>query len=199
MTNGSSQGLFVVVGIIIFGIFVSLSYSLFRDTLTPSLASIFQESTTMPTTFYLPDTPKGAEYTHTKIGDAGLSTSGFEEFVHLVNYDLSKLGDVYPENTIFEITFSLKTTKEGKVLVYCQSGAGTKYQMAFEKNNYTGYASVVNPEGNTFNTYTLKFKLKNVNDSNHRGDSLLAFYSFYGSANKVTVKDISIRRVGNLK
>lgn len=45
MTNGSSQGLFVVVAVVIFGIFVAISYSLFRDQLTPSLASIFQEST----------------------------------------------------------------------------------------------------------------------------------------------------------
>ena len=44
MTNGSSQGLFVVVSVVIFGIFVAISYSLFRDTLTPSLASIFGNS-----------------------------------------------------------------------------------------------------------------------------------------------------------
>ncbi|MDO0896424.1 leucine-rich repeat domain-containing protein [Enterococcus sp. B1E4] len=41
MTNGASQGLFVVIAIIIFGIFVLISYSLFQDTLQPSLAKIF--------------------------------------------------------------------------------------------------------------------------------------------------------------
>lgn len=41
MTNGSSQGLFVVVAIIIFGIFVLISYLLFKDTLKPSLANIY--------------------------------------------------------------------------------------------------------------------------------------------------------------
>lgn len=45
MTNGSSQGLFVVVAVVIFGIFVAISYSLFRDQLTPSLASIFSVAT----------------------------------------------------------------------------------------------------------------------------------------------------------
>lgn len=45
MTNGSSQGLFVIVAVVIFGIFVAISYSLFRDQLSPSLASIFIEST----------------------------------------------------------------------------------------------------------------------------------------------------------
>lgn len=45
MTDGSSQGLFVVVAVVIFGIFVAISYSLFRDQLSPALASIFSEST----------------------------------------------------------------------------------------------------------------------------------------------------------
>ena len=44
MTDGSSQGLLVVVAVVIFGIFVAISYSLFRDQLTPSLASIFKDS-----------------------------------------------------------------------------------------------------------------------------------------------------------
>lgn len=44
MTDGSSQGLFVVLGIIIFGIFVAISYTLFRDQLTPSLANVFSYS-----------------------------------------------------------------------------------------------------------------------------------------------------------
>ena len=45
MTDGSSQGLFVVVAVVIFGIFVAISYMLFRDQLTPSLASIFSVAT----------------------------------------------------------------------------------------------------------------------------------------------------------
>lgn len=43
MTNGTSQGLFVVVAIIIFGIFVFISYLLFKDTLKPTLANIFTD------------------------------------------------------------------------------------------------------------------------------------------------------------
>lgn len=45
MTNGSSQGLFVVVAVVIFGIFVAISYMLFEDTLSPALASIFSDAT----------------------------------------------------------------------------------------------------------------------------------------------------------
>lgn len=43
MTNGSSQGLFVVVAIVIFGIFVFLSYLLFRDIISPNLSGIFKD------------------------------------------------------------------------------------------------------------------------------------------------------------
>lgn len=46
MTNGSSQGLFVIVAVVIFGIFVLISSLLFRDTMKPSLASIFCDSFT---------------------------------------------------------------------------------------------------------------------------------------------------------
>ncbi|MDB1695481.1 hypothetical protein ABG980_17055 [Enterococcus casseliflavus] len=44
MSDGSSQGLFVVVAIVIFGIFVFISYLLFKDTLKPSLANIYCDS-----------------------------------------------------------------------------------------------------------------------------------------------------------
>lgn len=43
MTNGSSQGLFVIVAVVIFGIFVLISYVLFKDTLKPSLSTIFTD------------------------------------------------------------------------------------------------------------------------------------------------------------
>lgn len=44
MTEGSSQGLFVIVAVVIFGIFVVISYVLFRDNLKTGLASIFKDS-----------------------------------------------------------------------------------------------------------------------------------------------------------
>lgn len=43
MTEGANQGLFVIVAIVIFGIFVLISYVLFRDTLKPSLSTIFTD------------------------------------------------------------------------------------------------------------------------------------------------------------
>lgn len=45
MTDGSSQGLFIIVAVVIFGIFVAISYLLFRDKLQIGLANIFNDST----------------------------------------------------------------------------------------------------------------------------------------------------------
>ncbi|MDT2795530.1 hypothetical protein P7H53_12350 [Enterococcus thailandicus] len=45
MTDGASQGLFVIVAVVIFGIFVLIAYLLFRDTLKGSLEGIFKNAT----------------------------------------------------------------------------------------------------------------------------------------------------------
>lgn len=44
LTEGSSQGLFVIVAIVIFGLFVAICYMIFSDTLQPALANIFTDS-----------------------------------------------------------------------------------------------------------------------------------------------------------
>ena len=49
MTDGTSQGLFIVVAIVIFGIFVVLAYILFEDTLSPTMANMFSVATEQAT------------------------------------------------------------------------------------------------------------------------------------------------------
>lgn len=44
MTNGTSQGLFIVVGVVIFGIFISIAYVLFGDDIKVGLGSVFDDS-----------------------------------------------------------------------------------------------------------------------------------------------------------
>lgn len=44
MTDGTSQGLFVVIAIIIFGIFVGLAYTAFGDVLQPKMVNLFEEA-----------------------------------------------------------------------------------------------------------------------------------------------------------
>lgn len=45
MTNGTSQGLYVIVAVVIFGIFVGISYLIFQDSLRPKLMKVFEQST----------------------------------------------------------------------------------------------------------------------------------------------------------
>lgn len=45
MTDGTSQGLFIVVAIVIFGIFTLMAYILFEDTLSPALIGLFGDAT----------------------------------------------------------------------------------------------------------------------------------------------------------
>ena len=47
MTDGGSQGIFVVVAVVIFGIFVGISYLLYRDQMSPALAKLFCDAITM--------------------------------------------------------------------------------------------------------------------------------------------------------
>ncbi|MCE3183185.1 hypothetical protein [Enterococcus faecium] len=61
MTDGASQGLFVIVAVVIFGIFVLISYILFKDTLQPKLTGIFQNATSAAEASlnYVKPTPAG--------------------------------------------------------------------------------------------------------------------------------------------
>lgn len=45
MTEGTSSGLMIVVAIVIFGLFVSMAYTIFGGNLTPSLQNIFETAT----------------------------------------------------------------------------------------------------------------------------------------------------------
>lgn len=44
MTDGASQGLFVIVAVVIFGIFVLIAYLIFRDQLKGALEGIFTKA-----------------------------------------------------------------------------------------------------------------------------------------------------------
>lgn len=97
MTNGTSQGLFIVVAIIIFGIFIFISYLLFRDNLKPSLSGIFTdglEQSVNSLDNYDGKNHIGNELTITRgyvsnyLHDKGTPISG-ENSVYLKNKDLN--------------------------------------------------------------------------------------------------------------
>ena len=45
MTDGTSQGLFIVVAIVIFGIFIGMSYMIFGEVLQPKLVNLVETAT----------------------------------------------------------------------------------------------------------------------------------------------------------
>lgn len=86
MTNGTSQGLFVVVAIIIFGIFVLISYLLFRNELKPTLANIFTDGLEQAE-----DTLKRKDLQELEIGKDDISNFSFEKTNGVENLDLLRI------------------------------------------------------------------------------------------------------------
>lgn len=46
MEQGTSTGLMIIVGVVIFGIFVAVAYLLLRDKLSPQLGTMFDDALT---------------------------------------------------------------------------------------------------------------------------------------------------------
>ncbi|MFF2971463.1 hypothetical protein ACFVRF_11835 [Enterococcus faecalis] len=86
MTNGTSQGLFIVVAIIIFGIFVTISYVLFRNELKPTLANIFTDRLEQAE-----DTLKRKDLQELEIGKDDISNFSFEKTNGVENLDLLRI------------------------------------------------------------------------------------------------------------
>ncbi|EME7155061.1 hypothetical protein OU497_002692, partial [Enterococcus faecium] len=86
MTNGTSQGLFIVVAIIIFGIFVTISYVLFRNELKPTLANIFTDGLEQAE-----DTLKRKDLQELEIGKDDIYTFSFEKTNGVEDLDLLRI------------------------------------------------------------------------------------------------------------
>lgn len=86
MTNGTSQGLFIVVAIIIFGIFVTISYVLFRNELKPTLANIFTDGLEQAE-----DTLKRKDLQELEIGKDDIYTFSFEKTNGVEYLDLLRI------------------------------------------------------------------------------------------------------------
>lgn len=189
MTEGTSQGLFIVVSIVIFGIFVVLAYILFEDTLSPAMASMFETSTEkMDIDMYERYRGKNLFVEGDKLVEGpkdGWSDSHAEiqgrEFVHYG--DTSPIFDRFGEGT-YTISFDLKTTLPGRVRVYPQNGAGTQYTfvgLVDSTSEWERYSVVVDVVEQPYeNRGSQKYK------------SLLAFYGTYGTGVSPTIKNVKI-------
>ncbi|MDB1651758.1 leucine-rich repeat domain-containing protein [Enterococcus faecalis] len=90
MTDGSSQGLFVIVAVVIFGIFVLISYVLFRDNLKTSLANIFTDGLVQATNS-LKDKGVPADLEENSIFKFDETTGSVEGFIDGYSHDSSEL------------------------------------------------------------------------------------------------------------
>ncbi|MDO7878501.1 MAG: hypothetical protein Q6A85_03400 [Enterococcus mundtii] len=135
MTNGTSQGLFVVVAIVIFGIFVLISYLLFRDNLKPSLSSIFNDGLEQAENSL--DNYDGKNY----IGDELTITRGYiSNYLRETNTPISGENSVYLKNkdlNIIELTSEEASEqwnyseKNNTIMV---RGAGAFYKNVYSKS-----------------------------------------------------------------
>lgn len=118
MTDGTSQGLFVIVAVVIFGIFVTIAYSLFGDKLKLSLASIFEDSFTQAE-----NALNGGEKI---IVDAPTHLASVREDD---KFKFVKIRDAYEENgeTYSDIYIKVETMDDGNLKVV---GANTKEEDA---------------------------------------------------------------------
>lgn len=102
MTNGSSQGIFVIVALVIFGIFVLISYLLFRDTMKPSLARIYCDAFTI--------TSKNTGFG--KLGNCGVDSEGQKDKIQRTYY---KIREATPEKGWSEVWVLVKELDNGHV------------------------------------------------------------------------------------
>ncbi|MCE3183189.1 hypothetical protein [Enterococcus faecium] len=135
MTNGSSQGLFVIVAVVIFGIFVLISYVLFRDTLKPSLAKIYCDAFTI--------TSKNTGFG--KLGNCDVEVT-YEEWLK----DLENKGYVVAEDKDFEGSgdgnFIYKGTDEKVIVPDIIKGVTiTSVKNMFKNNTPVNAVAINNP------------------------------------------------------
>lgn len=110
MTSGSSQGIFVIVTLVIFGIFCLTSYVLFKDTMKPSLAKIYCDAFTI--------TSK-----NTGFGGGNCHINKDDE----INKTYYKIRDASPENNWSEVWVLVKELDNGHVEII---DSGNKDQFA---------------------------------------------------------------------
>lgn len=154
MTNGSSQGLFVIVAVVIFGIFVSISYLLFRDQLTHSLANIFEVS--------INQTQESLNRKENMVDSLKLYKHGIQADIHNVkelgknHYELDNLSeDTFTEKNFFGIGFGKLSDFKSK----------TNYLFSFKVKVTEGELNYLAGHLSSSNTEYIKINGKKVSDN----------------------------------
>lgn len=145
MTNGTSQGLFIVVAIVIFGIFVGLSYTIFGDELTPKVLGLFEQSTEQA----------GGNLT----GKIDVNVDAFREDEHFV---YAKIREENPEKDENEVWVKAKKLEDGTLSI-----VGTaRYDETYEGSYEVGKSSGISADGEiTFPDRINNMKIIGINDN----------------------------------
>lgn len=183
MTDGTSQGLFVVLAIVIFGVFVALSYTVFgSEGLTGDITELVSESisqtsdrTRRKTLVY---SNNDAVNTY---NDSWSSSTHDTEFIWY-GIDLTPIFDEHGVGQyLFE--FEAKSNKDGRVTLYTQNGTSAKYTFGHS----TFYPS------REYEKFSFEVTTRLTNDNVDR--SMLAFYSQYGSGVFPTIRNMRIYKL----
>ena len=170
MTDGTSQGLFIVVAIVIFGIFVLLAYILFEDTLSPAMASMFTDATEQAQERL--DEGKLIYQSYKEIdasSDTYSNTASEYEYVQH-SLDFSKIAKEHGEGD-YTLKFDMKQNQNiGTVAVYALSGDNREYTMGYK---------VVRPRLE-YKTFILHIQVEKTDE--HPG-STTSQLSFWGGGN----------------
>ncbi|MDK4345566.1 hypothetical protein M1W04_13120 [Enterococcus faecium] len=129
MTDGASQGLFVIVAVVIFGIFVLISYILFRDNLKPSLAKIYCDSFTQVSE-------------NTGLGNGLCSVDDSDVEILDDSFDGNKAEIVEEKDSFIRLNYNFNVTIEylkNYKEVYFTAPDGYKFDRAINQNIDIGF------------------------------------------------------------
>lgn len=185
MTDGSNQGLFIVVAVVIFGIFVAIAYTLFEDTLSPSLASMFSD--TIETASNRLDSRKILigkwDWEVDAHNDIFENEEGKEEFVQY-GVDMAPIFDEHGLGK-YILEFEMRATNPGSVWVFMQNNNSFKY---------TWGTRIVEAE-TTFQKYSLEVDVK-IAEQYTTNRSELAFHGdSYDTDRHPTVKKVRLYKI----
>lgn len=103
------------------------------------------------------------------------------EFLNDPTWDLAPLIDEYGMDREYTISFDLKSTVHGQIIVYSQNGSGTKYDIGRHPINAT----------TEYKRFTVSFRPKKSAGFDTETRSLLAFFGTYDTGRIPTVRNVS--------
>ena len=185
MDNASNKGLYTLIAIVVFGIFISLSYWLFQDQMKNVLADVMFK-TSIATSHQI----LVAEYIDKNLligGDKVVEgpVTGWGTGKEFLRYlDTAPIFDTFGAG-IYTISFDLQVTSPGPIRVYMQNGSEAKY---------TFYKAVQGTT--TWKRHSIVVDIVAVDPASPYYDptySYLAFYGIYGTGVSPSVKNVKIQ------